>query len=224
MSNISNWYHESIIREAALRPAKRPIIPRPVKAVDYLAYTKLLMQGIQDEERLDEMLSTLVEIIRFIAKNTDLARNPHSGRPACPNCNPEENPEETSMTFFDLGEDIHDADHEGFMSQEEYDRLMKKHPDGFWICPGCNMVMDYKKTLNKTKDQQGNWMYTDQIHDLLYLLAQARFGDSFGNRNQAFQSILQFVHGIGSASHWFIEGGKTTLDKARQLGERPMRR
>lgn len=90
--------------------------------------------------------------------------------------------------------------------------------DGLFICRSCGLM--------KTQDDLDEYMrnpfpggrdvlISDQIDYIVNYLKKVKNADTFERKFPYFEGIIEWVHGSGDMSHWFIEGGDTTIDKYR---------
>jgi len=198
--------------------------PRPatkVRATDFMKFQRAYAMGVKDEDLLNKMVTDLAPVMEYVTRNSSLRDSPSTWSPMCPYCGAgyEELPGVGDMPFFDVGK--LDPEHEELAKNYRlnHEKLMKKHQEGYWLCEQCGKVTGWWEFLDTTKDETGKWMYSDAAKHLWDWFVVARGNRDFNERVVAFERIMEFVHGSGPQSNWFIEGGLDTIDRAKAFME-----
>ena len=123
----------------------------------------------------------------------------------------------SDMPFFDGSEEQLDSDQQELIKNYRlnHEKLMAKHKEGYWLCEQCGKITGWWEFLETTRDENGKWMYTDASQRLWDWFTTAQRNSDLNTRHGAFQKIMEFVHGSGPQSNWFIEGGLDTIDVAQ---------
>jgi len=196
--------------------------PKPtskVRAADYYRYTKLLVEtGVVDTDLLDKMVADLEPVITYVGRNSALRDSPSSFSPPCPYCGDSSDiaPDMNDMPFFDEGNVEEDLVKQYRLNHE---KLMAKHAEGYWLCEHCGKVTGWWEFMETTKDENGKWMYTDAARSLWDWFVTAQRSSNPHDRAVAFERIVEFVHGSGPQSNWFIDGGLNTIDRIKSMIE-----
>lgn len=169
-----------------------------ISAKDYFRYEReMLYEHHQDLPLLRKMVSDAIPALDFVIENSMLRHHYDQGKP-CSKCG-----ELSEWKDSDNGNPD----------------VLKKHDHGYWECPACGNIEGWWDTLNSRQDDKGNWMYTDGFWTLESIRAEM-LSNNPEEMHGALESLVQFAHGIGSAAHWFIEGGEATVDDARAMATR----
>lgn len=209
-----NWYNffKSSSRYRWGKPSKK------VRAADYLKFMGDYRKGIKNELLLNRMLDDLESVIEYIALNSDIRHHPDHVSPDCPKCSDTNN----DMPYFDESGRFSPEHQEVLkMCRLNYKKLIAKSDTGFWVCPNCCTVIGWEEYMSQTKDEKGKWMYSDAASWLMKKFEQARHAGDLGERIVNFEMIMEFVHGSGPQSNWFIEGGTGTINEVKQMFELP---
>jgi len=208
-----NWYKMSVKGFPSSWTAGKSNI---IKDMDYERYIIGLAEGHPDYNLLDRMIEQVIPKINYVIKNSYIRHWPDSNRPNCPKC----------------GEDYpaHYVDEDGRISNDEdgevYSRiskniikLLKKYDGGFWICEQDGAMVGWEEYMETTSDNssKGSWMYTDGHKFLEQRVNILESNASSQEKSGYFESVMEFIHGSGPASHWFIEGGLSTIDRVKGM-------
>jgi len=176
-----------------------------VSARDYLKFhQEWLGTGQMDVPLLRKMISDVVPMMDYVIQNSYLRHFPSHGK-GCNKCG-------ETMDFAEANEPVPE-----WSSPELHQEMSKKHISGYWQCPACGSTEGWDETLGRRTDDQGRWMYTDAHEFLEGKRAQMMLSKDPGEAHAAFESVMQFAHGSGRQSNWFIEGGTVTIDKVREM-------
>lgn len=170
-----------------------------VKALEYMKFVKLLSKGIKDDELLEKMIYDLEPAVERVIQNSEIRHNPDSNNP----------------WGNDVDAEYFDENHPNYEPQRD-----SEAGTGYWINNETDEIISYEKYFESHKDEYGHWMYSDAYMRLLSWWEELKSERDFDTRVVYFERFMQFIHGIGDSAHWFIEGGSSTVDRARSLGER----
>ena len=213
---MPNWYIKAKLKDK-LKPTSK------VRAVDFTKFHRLYAMGVKDENLLNKMVADLEPVILYVTRNSSLRDAPGVWSPPCPSCGTDADEVGQGlgdMTFFNVDQEL-DEEHQELARQYNLDHeiLKGKYREGYWLCEHCGRTTGWWEFMDTTKDENGKWMYTDASHSIWDWFIRAQRGKDFNERLVAFEKIMEFVHGSGPQSNWFIEGGTDTIDRVKRFLE-----
>ena len=169
-----------------------------IKRSDYFRYHELLAMGIRDTELLLSMAYNAIETGERILKNSYIRHWPNNNSPNCPNCN-----DDYCVKFVD-------------------DNLCDEEEEGYYECDNCGWIISWWSYL-----ENDNWHYTDRIEGLHKFVCNLKIELENPQRHYYYEQIgveletlIQIVHGSGSMSSWFVQGGDMTISEFRIKGDK----
>ena len=229
---VVNWFKKAQSME---KFAQSPKYGR-VKAQDYFQLMRMLEQKMPGfpatdsmNRLLDKMVADLESAVMNVYWNTRaMGHTAHGYSWPCPDCNgprrtiDEEMDELVLMRNYDSPEaymeDWGDYD-EGEISPilAEYFEN-DKYGDGIFICDQCGKVLTFEQVEDEIRNPfpgGRDVLISDQIERVVGFLMNIHQADTFERKFPYFEGIIEWVHGSGDMSDWFIEGGQATIDKYR---------
>lgn len=90
--------------------------------------------------------------------------------------------------------------------------------DGLFICPSCGLIKapdDLDQYMQNPLPEGRGILISDQIGYIVKYLKNIKQADTFERKFPYLEGIIEWVHGSGDISEWFLEGGSSTIDKYR---------
>jgi len=212
-----------------------------VKAKDYMQLMRELeqrMAGFPATDSmnmlLDKMVADLESAVMNVYWNTvAMGHTAHGYSWPCPDCNgPKRTVEEhmdsdlAVMRHYDSPEAYTEEWLEYGGDEETYElppmlaEAFENDPygDGLFICEQCGKLMTFDQVADEMKNPfpgGRDILISDQIEYVLGYLMKIKNGSTFEEKFPYFEGIIEWCHRSGDMSHWFIEGGDSTVDKYR---------
>jgi hypothetical protein len=113
-----------------------------------------------------------------------------------------------------------DDDEQAERNKEYLDHIRSIDPDGVFHCNDCGMNLSFSKLVEMITDPTPTLgsrgvMISDQIDHIYDAWDKAYRGETFEKKFPQFERLIEYWHRSGDLSHWFIEGGRATIDKYR---------
>jgi hypothetical protein len=227
-----NWFIRSQIME---KFAQAPPYGR-VRAKDYLQLMREIdqrMVGFPATSSMNMLLNRMVGDLESAVMNVywntrAMGHTAHGYAWPCPDCNgikrtiDDELDDLVLMRHYDSPEAYRDdwGDYDEGELPPMLAELFEKdtYGDGLFICEQCNKHMTFDQVSDEMKNPfpgGRELLISDQIDYVIDYLMKIKNGSTFEEKFPYFEGIIEWCHRSGDMSHWFIEGGDSTIDKYR---------
>jgi hypothetical protein len=236
-----NWFKKAQIME---RFASTTSYSR-VKAQDYIRLMRLVDKkppGLPatDEMRrlLNKMAVDLEDAVANVYINTIAAGHTSNGMMyPCPDCYGNVNSLDDIFEAWEsrgvlthywkledyieteyYGEDPEDVPIEIREAFEKSNEGRTYGGDGIFICETCGDIKqadDLDQYMMNPFPGGREFLISDQIDMIVNHLKKFKEAETFERKFPWFEGIIEWIHGSGDMSRWFIEGGSNTIDKYR---------